>query len=200
MARGSIPAITLSILLSTELASSSFLDYASWRSNTSNEPTGVAIEAPVTLNVALVLNRANDPTALLGKSWGERQKELKELGDSGDLWTTYGADQTQYNNVLDALTALGIKTVDQIDASNGYVSSVESRTIWVQVTQESFSTLFGPQAKLMAQNADGSGGWFWTDNLSLPTSIASNGVSGLWFDTNNFGSQVAGPAPEPASP
>ncbi|TAJ82527.1 M10 family metallopeptidase C-terminal domain-containing protein [Reyranella sp.] len=176
----------------TELANSNFLDYASWRSNTSNEPTGVAIEAPVTLNVALVLNRANDPTALLGKSWGERQKELKELGDSGELWSTYGADQTQYNNVLDALTALGIKTVDQIDASNGYVSSAESRTIWVQVTQESFSTLFGPQAKLMAQNADGSGGWFWTDNLSLPTSIASNGVSGLWFDTNNFGSQVAG--------
>ena len=177
-----------------ELASSSYLDYASWRSNTSDPPGGAVITGPVTLNVALVLDRANDPTALLEKSWGERQKELKTLTDNGTLWSTYGADQTQYNNALAALAELGIKTVDQVDATNGYVSSAESRTIWVQVTQESFSTLFGPQAQLVAATADGSGGWSWTGNLSLPTSLASNGVSGLWFDTNRFGSMVANPA------
>ena len=178
----------------TPLANSTYMDLGSWRSNDSDGPTGgVPITSNVTFNVALVLDRANDPTALLQQNWAERQQDLKTLNDNGTLWSTYGADQTQYSNVLAELATLGIQTVDQVQASNGYVSSVESRTIWVQVTQESFSTLFRPQAELLAQHADGSGDWYWTGNLSLPSTLASNGVSGLWFDTGKFGSQVADP-------
>jgi len=78
-------------------------------------------------------------------------------------------------------------------SANGYVSSAASRTIWVQVTQDSFATLFGPQARLMAETAQGGGNWYWTGSLSLPTSLTSLGVSGLWFDTNKFSPQLASP-------
>ena len=176
-----------------QLANSSYMDFGSWRSNTSDGPSGGTLAAGIKMNVALVLDRANDPTALLNMSWAERQKELKTLNDNGTLWSTYGADQTQYNNVLTELGKLGIKTVDQVDASNGYVSSVESRTIWVEVTADNFSMLFGPQAQWMVKGSGSSESWYWTGSLSLPTSLTGSGVSGLWFDTGKFGSEVANP-------
>ncbi|MFO1158771.1 MAG: M10 family metallopeptidase C-terminal domain-containing protein [Reyranellaceae bacterium] len=178
----------------TPLANATFLDLASWRTNDTTEPTwGVPITGPVTLNVALVLERANDPSALLGQGWAARAQALAELNAQGKLWQTYGADQTQYDAALAALGTLGIETVDQIAPVNGYVSSAESRTIWVQVTQESFPILFGPQAHLMANDAQGQGAWYWTGDLSLPTSLSDAGVRGLWFDTGRFGPQVANP-------
>ena len=182
----------------TGLENATFMDFSSWRSNAAGPPSnGVQITGPVVLNVALVLDRANDPTALLSGNWATRQKQLAELNESGALWTTYGADASKYAQVASELNALGIKTVDQRSAetgiANGYVSSAESRTLWVQVTQDSFSTLFGPQAQLMAETAQGGGNWYWTGSLSLPTSLSSLGVSGLWFDTGKFSPHLASP-------
>ena len=56
------------------------------------------------VNVAITLPRANDPTALLTSDWAVRQTTLSDLKDSGTLWTTYGADQTQYNDAVALLT------------------------------------------------------------------------------------------------
>ena len=180
----------------TELAKSTFMDFVSYRSNASGEPTGGhPLDASTKINVALVLDRANDPTALLQSDWATRQRELATLNDNGTLWTKYGADPAKYAAVHTALTSLGIKTVDQLSAEtgirNGYVSSAESRTVWVQVDGSSFSALFGPQARLM-QSHDGT--WYWTNSLALPEELASLGVSGIWFDTvGKFVEQVADP-------
>jgi hypothetical protein len=178
------------------IENASYMDFSSWRSNADGPPTGgVQITGPVVLNVALVLDRAEDPTALLSSDWATRQNELSALNQNGTLWTKYGADAGDYAQVLTELQALGIKTLDQLSAetgvANGYVSSAASRTVWVQVTQDSFSTLFGPQAQLMAETAQGDGNWYWTGSLSLPTGLASLGVSGLWFDTDKFSPVVA---------
>lgn len=182
----------------TQLENAGYMDFSSWRSNAAGPPAGgVQITGPVVLNVALVLDRAEDPTALLSSNWATRQRELATLNENGTLWSKYGADAGNYSQVLTELQGLGIKTLDQLTnetgIANGYVSSADSRTVWVQVTQDSFSTLFGPQAKLMAGNAQGDGNWYWTGSLSLPTSLSSLGVSGLWFDTNKFNPQLADP-------
>ena len=59
----------------------------------SGPPTGGhPVDASTKINVALVLDRANDPTALLQSNWATRQKELAALNDNGTLWTKYGAD------------------------------------------------------------------------------------------------------------
>lgn len=184
----------------TDLANSTFLDLDSYRTNVSGAPGGgVQITDPaVKLNVALVLDRANDPTPLLQSDWATRQKELKALNDAGTLWTKYGADPAKYDAVLSTLASLGIKTLDQVTAetgiSNGYVSSAQSRTVWVQVDHVGFSALFGPQTELMAANAQGDGLWYWTNHLALPTELADLGVSGLWFDTvGRFTQRTADP-------
>lgn len=182
----------------TELANSTFMDFVSYRSNASGEPTGGhPLDASTKINVALVLDRANDPTALLQSDWATRQKELTTLNDNGTLWTKYGADPAKHAAVHAALASLGIKTLDQLSAEtgmpNGYVSSAESRTVWVQVDGSSFSTLFGPQAKLMAREGPDDT-WYWTNSLALPDELASLGVSGIWFDTvGKFKEQVADP-------
>jgi Ca2+-binding RTX toxin-like protein len=174
----------------SSLANSSYMDLGSWRSNATEGPSGGALAAGLKMNVALVLDRANDPSALLNMSWADRQKELKTLNDSGTLWSTYGADQTQYNNVLTELGKLGI---DVVASGGGYVSSAESRTIWVEVTAENFSTLFGPQAQWMTRGSGSSESWYWTGSLSLPTALTGSGVSNLWFDTDKFHPVLANP-------
>ena len=75
-----------------------------------------------------------------------------------------------------------------LDASNsGYVSSAASRTIWVQLDESNFTTLFGSGATLMSTSTPSSGStWFWNGSLSLPSTLTALGVSGLWFDTNGF--------------
>src|SRR4029434_8183523 len=117
----------------TELLNSSFMDFTSWRSGAS-APTGGAEITNFTLNVALILDRANDPSALLNANWASRQKQLDTLNDNGTLWSTYGADAAKYNQVKTELAGWGIKTVEQVAAEqgvqSGYISSAESRTIW----------------------------------------------------------------------
>ena len=134
-----------------------------------------------------MLERANDPTPLLEADWGTRQKQLAALNESGTLWSTYGADKHAFDKVLDELDALGIPTFYDKDApANGqYVSSPESRTIWVQVDETSFTKLFGPSAALKdgGENALGEPVIFWEGDLNLPKSMVDAGVKGLWFDT-----------------
>ena len=61
-----------------------------------------------------------------------------------------------------------IKTVAQVAAEqgvqSGYVSSAESRTIWVQVDQTNIDKLFGPGFALRGDATN----WHWEGNLSLP--------------------------------
>ena len=51
-----------------ELPNSTYLDYDSYRS-AAPSPTGAASPGNFVFNVALVLDRANDPTALLNSDW-----------------------------------------------------------------------------------------------------------------------------------
>ncbi|GEP55167.1 M10 family metallopeptidase C-terminal domain-containing protein [Reyranella soli] len=167
----------------TQLDNSTFLDFASWRSNTTTPPTGgTAVGSGETLAVALVFDRANDPSSLLSSSWASRQQQLEALQHTNSLWSTYGADLTDYEAAKTVLDGLGIQRMDVVDPGNSYISSAQSRTIWVEITGDSFSTLFGPSTKLM----DSGGNWYWTGSLSLPTELTDLGVSGLWFDTQKF--------------
>ncbi len=173
----------------TPLPNSTYLDYDSYRSDAAY-PTGAGALGNFTFNVALVLDRANDPTALLNSDWGSRQQQLESLTDNGALWSTYGANPAAYNQVLAQLAGLGIHTVDQIDPVNGYVSSAESRTIWVQVDQSNFATLFGTPL-LAGHDQAGNAVAYWQGDLSLPQPLAVLGVKGLWFDTDMFGTVLA---------
>ena len=161
----------------TPLANSNYLDYDSYRSDAPS-PTGAGAIGNFTFNVALVLDRANDPTALLQSDWASRQQQLETLTDSGTLWSTYGANAAAYNQVLSQLGGLGIHTVNQIDPVNGYVSSAELRTIWVQVNQSNFATLFGTPL-VAGHDQAGNAVAYWQGNLSLPQSLASLGVKGF---------------------
>lgn len=168
------------------LPNSTYLDLTSYQGN-APLPSGTPLTGSFKINVALVLERANDPTPLLEADWGSRQKQLAALNESDTLWSTYGADKHAFDKVLDELDALGIPTFYAKDApANGqYVSSPESRTIWVQVDETSFTKLFGPSAALQdgGENALGDQVIFWEGNLSLPKSMVDAGVKGLWFDT-----------------
>jgi hypothetical protein len=182
----------------TPLANSTFLDYDSYRSGAPS-PTGTAVAGNFTFNVALVLDRANDPTALLQSDWASRQQQLEALNENGTLWSTYGANPATYNQVLSELGALGIQTVNQIDPVNGYVSSAESRTVWVQVDQSNFATLFGTPL-VAGHDQAGHPVIYWQGNLSLPQGLADLGVKGLWFDTTMFGTVLQPSAGGSAAP
>ena len=137
------------------------------------------------VNVAITLPRANDPTALLTSDWAVRQTTLSDLKDSGTLWTTYGADQAQYNDAVALLTGtsagqLGLTMIGDAAGSDGYISSAQSRTIWLQLSPGDFQTLFG-QSALQEGTLINGGKYFWNGALSLPDSLSSLGV-GVWFD------------------
>ncbi len=173
----------------TELPNSTFLDYESYRSGSAPLSGGTSVAHNFTINVALVFDRANDPTALLNSNWASRQQQLDALNDSGTLWTTYGANPNNYSTALAYLgPGAGSLNLPTLDASNsGYVSSAASRTIWVQLDESNFTTLFGSGATLMSTSTPSSGPtWFWNGSLSLPSTLTALGVSGLWFDTTGF--------------
>ena len=73
------------------------------------------------------------------------------------------------------LTALGIPLLGDAAGSDGYISSAESRTIWVQLTPHHFTDLFG-------KTLYGAGPFlqYWEGQLSLPDTI---GATGIWFDS-----------------
>lgn len=190
-----------------ELPHSSYLDFAGYRSGlTALEVQGDA--APFGLNVALVLDRAADPKPLLDLDWASRQRELARLEAEGTLWDLFGADRANYRDLLAALDALGIQTADSVAPTNGYTSSAESRTVWLQLDNAGFAKLFGPNAAMrtlvLPQGAGTRTTPGWEGNLSLPEGWASGfGITGLWFDDNrNFVSPMppSGTYPEAVLP
>lgn len=155
------------------------------------------VPAYQTVNVALFLPRANDPTALLASDWGTRQSTLASLEASGKLWTTYGASAADWNAAVAQLNAIqGVKTIGDANGSDGYISSPESRAIWVSLDATGFANLFGVAPKQTGTSLDASGPYFWNGNLSLPAGLFEK-VQGLWFDLFNRG---PGPAVTNLSP
>lgn len=171
----------------TPIENSSYLDFSGYRitdattvpaafgfTGESRIPSGESFYT----NVALVLPRANDPSDLLAGNWASRQDTLKQLNADSSLWSTYGADKTQFDQTVDYLkNTLGLTV---LDASNSnYVTSAEARTVWVQVaTPAEFEKLFNT-GQYEATNGDLSG--YWHGNLSLPQALK---VAGLWIDTS----------------
>ena len=131
-------------------------------------------------NVAIILGRNQDPTALLQEDWGTRQQTLAQLDQAGTLWSTYGADQAKYDQIHHQLKdQYGLTILDGSNAATAgnYVSSAESRTIWISLdTAEQFSQLF--QTTLYTAT-DGPSA-FWLGDLSLPKEWD---VEALWIDT-----------------
>jgi hypothetical protein len=132
-------------------------------------------------NVAIILDRKEDPTALLQQDWGTRQKTLEQLKQDGTLWTKYGADHAQYEEIRRELKDdYHLKILDDSNASTegNYVSSAEARTIWVHLeTAEEFNRLF---QTTLYYSPDGPSA-FWLGNLRLPEEWD---IKGLWFDTS----------------
>jgi hypothetical protein len=188
----SLQTSNVSLLAGTAVENSSYLDFTGWRINDATsvmDAYGLAAsdvsEATFAgLNVALILDRATDPTALLAQDWGTRQQTLAEMNDAGTLWTTYGADQTLYNSVVEQLkTTYGLTILDGTNSANkgDYVSSAESRTIWVELnTAEQFASLFG--TTLYQSTQEDNEFVFWNGDLLLPEEWD---IQGLWFDTEN---------------
>lgn len=175
------------------LDNSTFLDLTSYQSNAVLLPT---VDGPVssfTFNVALVLDRANPVTDLLNADWAARQTEIAALNASNTLWQTYGADQQDFNDAVAALGTLGFSTL----LNGQYVTSAESRTIWVTVDQDNFATLFDTT---LVEGTDQSGNTvrFWEGNLSLPQELVDAGVVGLWFDSDGLDKPIlANPGTDP---
>lgn len=166
------------------ISNSTFLDMTSYGMTTATSVaeaygiTGAPVPTNATINVALVLDRANDPTALLSSDWGTRQKELTQLNNDSALWSTYGATTENYTAVTNALNEMGIPIVGDASGTGGYTTSQDSRTIWVSLTPENFQTLFGTTPYETASLEQG-GMFYWEGHLSLPEGM---NVAGLWFD------------------
>lgn len=172
------------------LANSTFLDFASWRTNAAAPSGGTPVTA-FTFNVALVLDRANDPTALLQSNWATRQAAI---ADQTTILSTYGADPVKFNAVVNDLQTQGFTILDlgaPTTTNPQYITSAQSRTVWLKVDHTNFTTLFGSTATLKVAN----GVTYWDGNLQLSTTLTNNGVSGVWFD--RFFGTVANPNPSP---
>jgi len=169
-----------------KIENSTFLDLTSYRSTNETavskaydlDPSEIhAVPADLTINVALSLERANDPTGLLSQDWGTRQKLLAEMEADGTLWTMFGADPAAYDTLVDQLHASGITT---LGADDGYVASAASRTVWVSLTADDFKNLFGTEL-LVAGDPEEPDLLFWNGDLSFPDGW--NVVpEGLWVD------------------
>ncbi len=181
-----------------EIANSGYLDFTGYGITDETtvaaayqlDPQNVQLATQAGINVAIILDRVEDPSALLAGGWGDRQRALAELNDNGTLWSTYGADQAQYDAVVNALeNTYNLKVLDGTDSAvhGDYVSSAASRTIWVEIdTAAQFANLFG--TPLYVNNDADNPFVFWNGNIALPQEW---NVQGLWIDTEN--------APPPSS-
>ena len=74
------------------LANSTFLDFTSYGTTTATTVEAAygigthGVAAFQEINVAFILPRANDPTALLASNWATRETTLQQLKDNGTLW------------------------------------------------------------------------------------------------------------------
>jgi hypothetical protein len=173
-----------------QIANSSYLDFTGYRITNQPDvesaygisPSDVTNATSASINVAIVLDRVQDPTALLSENWAERQQTLAQLNSSGTLWSTYGADQNQFNAIEQSLSSLHLTVLDSTNSN--YVSSAQSRTIWVELNSAAdFNSLFGTTLQQYTDpHHSGNDFVFWNGNLSLPQGW---NVQGLWFDTES---------------
>ena len=92
----------------------------------------------------------------------------------------HGASSADYTNALTALNGLGITVIGDATGSGGYVTSQESRTIWVQLTAQQFDTFFGTPWKQAYSEQQQATLYYWDNGLSVPDGL---NVQGVWFDT-----------------
>jgi hypothetical protein len=160
------------------LANSTFLDLTSYGTTTATTVEAAygvnGVEAVNNINVAFILPRANDPTALLSSNWATRQVALQ----ANDLWSRYGATTADYDSARTTLAGYGTIIGSATGATDGYVTSQDSRTIWVSLSPSQFESLFG--TKLYQAEYAGAALYYWNGSLSVPTGVK---VAGLWFDT-----------------
>ncbi|WP_127089730.1 DUF4114 domain-containing protein [Aquabacter cavernae] len=170
-----------------ELANSTYLDFTSTGTLPASvtnvadayQLTGVG-PATTGLVVGIILERANDPATLLSSDWGTRQATLAQMEADGTLWSTFGADAATFASVQSTLQGMGLTIVGDASGANGYVTSAESRTIWVELDPTDFATLFGTTL-MVGQSANLGQVLYWDGNLNLPDSI-SGSLAGLWPD------------------
>ena len=123
-----------------------------------------------------------DPTTLLSQNWGERQQALAGLEDAGTLWSTYGADQAQYNDLVDELTGTTASPCSTGTPPTATTCRRRSRARsgWRSTRRRSSWTCSA--RRCINSNGGDDGFLFWNGNLSLPSEW---NVQGLWFDTDN---------------
>src|SRR5262249_35893197 len=142
------------------------------------------------INVGLVLQRAEQPT-FLADNWATRQATITQLKDSGTLWQHYGASSSDYTAVTDYLKKNRFTILGQDNNGPGYVTSQDSRTVWVQVTSAAqWQRLFGTEL-LSGTTPSGDRTLFWRGSLALPAELMP--VQGLFFDSGNFNSILPDP-------
>lgn len=175
---------------SVALSSSSFLDFSGYRitsASTVEAAYGFSdgqlfdnASGATGFNLALMLQRVQQPTALLSQPWASRQQQLAQLGKTGTLWSTYGADPATYASIVSQLqeAPYNFTTLSSGSSNGNYVSSAESRTIWITIDSgKKFKALFGTD--LYYSNSAGLA--YWNGSLSLPSSWP---IIGLWLDTD----------------
>src|SRR4030095_12251466 len=90
---------------------STFLDFTSYGTTTATTvESAYHISGTATsqhINVAFILPRANDPTALLSSDWATRQTTLQDRRAGGALWSPYGPATADYNNAYSTLPSHG---------------------------------------------------------------------------------------------
>jgi hypothetical protein len=127
-----------------------------------------------------VLPRATDPSGFLAQDWGTRQQTIQELNSKGTLWSTYGADQKLYNDLVSQLESapFDLQVLHNSPTEGNYVSSAASRTIWMNIASAAdFQTLFNTELMYSLENDL----VYWNGGLSLP--IGWN-IEGVWIDFN----------------
>ena len=171
-----------------EIANSSFLDYTGYRITqlTSVENAyGISdgqlfdsADAATPFNMALVLQRQQDPSELLAQPWASRQRQLEQLRRDGNLWKRYGADQEMFAAFQNDLRET--YNFKLLGDSDNYVSSPESRTVWIKIDSgKKFEDLFG--TSLYYSGSQGLA--YWKGNLSFPKDWV-NEIAGLWPDVD----------------
>lgn len=137
--------------------------------------TGSNSDPDAQLTIAVVLNRANDASSVLNGSWGERQTAIQDA----NLWSEYGADQATYTAVQAELVNRGAVVLN----TGGYISTPESRTIWVTVDNAAFQNIFGQELHKLKDGSDNVIATAWAGSLTLPDNIADD-IGGFWVDQN----------------
>ncbi|WP_348935477.1 hypothetical protein [Aquabacter sp. CN5-332] len=137
--------------------------------------------------IGLVLERKVDPSNFLNLNWGDRQKEIARLEGKNELWTMFGANGDEFHKIRSDLEADGINILN----TGGFVSTPESRTIWIDVNAEQFTRIFGTDLLVLGNDSDGDKMFFWQGTLSTKPdwNIAGeqrSAITGLWLDSGEM--------------